>query len=363
MSHKPKLALVALTRASDLLGYSVRLSQELTDEYIPHLLTTEGVGPIESVEVHPICRTYSPRPHKELFDLGNLQSVIRRTLGIDPDLIHFTVTHYWNFLIAAASPAPCVFTIHDFEPHPNEWTSRYVTLYNAIVERTAHRIVFHNKGYVERLRHKGGARAENSVYAPLGSFDVTDVGPVPTDKVILFFGRIRPYKGLEVLLEAMPIVRERHPSAKLIVAGEGSLKAYRALDRLTNGATVEIHNRHVTDAGVETLFRRARVVAAPYTSGTQSGVVALAQSYGRPLVATAVGANEEMLGHGSAGFLVEPKDAAGLADAIDRLLSDHALCRRLADAGRAWVSEHYSPAAMARALKPVYAELLRAETP
>jgi glycosyltransferase involved in cell wall biosynthesis len=141
-------------------------------------------------------------------------------------------------------------------------------------------------------------------------------------RVILFFGNVRAYKGLEDLIDAMPHVRERL-EATLVVAGT-FFKQLRQFESqaasLGVSRWVRFFPHYVHNEDVPGLFALADVVALPYRSGSQSGVVAQAALTQTPVVATAVGGLPEAVG--DRGLLVPPRDPVRLADGLVRALED-----------------------------------------
>lgn len=161
--------------------------------------------------------------------------------------------------------------------------------------------------------------------------------------VLLFFGFIRRYKGLHVLLDAMPRVRERLPDARLVVAGEfyadeDALRAQAA--RLGLGRAVRFDADYIPDDRVALYFSAADVVVQPYVSATQSGVAQIAFGFGRPVVTTDVGGLAEVVPDGEAGLVVPPEDPPALATALVRFFEDD-LAAAL-EAGVAREREKYS---------------------
>ena len=140
--------------------------------------------------------------------------------------------------------------------------------------------------------------------------------------VALFFGYVRPYKGLDTLLAAWKRVRAERPQATLVVAGEFYEKPerYVALASATGG--VRILNRYIPDEEVEALFRAADVTVLPYRSGTQSGVTHVAYALGSPVIATRVGGIAETVSEGETGFICPPEDPAALAATIVRFFAE-----------------------------------------
>jgi glycosyltransferase involved in cell wall biosynthesis len=137
---------------------------------------------------------------------------------------------------------------------------------------------------------------------------------------ILFFGIVRPYKGLDVLLRALKIVLSR-VRCKLIIAGEfyEPVDKYLGLiDRLGLQQYVEIDDRYVPNEEIAALFERADVLALPYRHATQSGVLRGALGSRLPVVASAVGAFCDEVVHNLNGLLVRPGDPDELAAALVR---------------------------------------------
>jgi glycosyltransferase involved in cell wall biosynthesis len=183
--------------------------------------------------------------------------------------------------------------------------------------------------HVATLMKKGIARERIDVI-PHGLLDHYIFGPPSTRgeelrPTILFFGRITEYKGLGVLLEAFEQVAIHRPQVQLKIVGEGNLKPYSdQLDRIPN---VSVVNRWVDEAEVGNYFQNAAMLAIPYTSASQSGVVAIAAAFGTPVVATRVGALPEQIENDQTGLLVEPNSPDQLSKAMIRLLDDPDLSR------------------------------------
>lgn len=142
------------------------------------------------------------------------------------------------------------------------------------------------------------------------------LGLDPGRGLVLFFGLIRPYKGLEDLLEAFARVPE---GTDLLVAGECYSGRDRILERIGRpdlSGRVRWIDRFIPDSGVDALFRAADAVALPYRSATQSGVAQIALAFRKPLVLTRTGGLAELVEEGRTGFLADPCDPAGLAASI-----------------------------------------------
>ena len=140
------------------------------------------------------------------------------------------------------------------------------------------------------------------------------------DNTLLFWGRISPYKGIEYLVSAVPIVKKHIPDLKVIIAGNG--KFYFDVERIRNDDTYEIINRYVPNEELVELIQKSSLVICPYTDATQSGVIMTAYAFNKPVVASAVGGIPEVVEDGVTGRLVPPKNPQALATAIIDLLSN-----------------------------------------
>jgi glycosyltransferase involved in cell wall biosynthesis len=172
--------------------------------------------------------------------------------------------------------------------------------------------------------------------------------------VILCFGLIRPYKGIDVLLEAFRSVR----GAELWIVGRPlgvPLDSLRELAERAPG-TVRFVPRFIPDREVAAYFRRADLVVLPHRDEEQSGVLYVALAFGKPLVMSDVGGFGEVAAHG-AGRLVPPGDPAPLAAAINALLDDPAERERLSRASREAAEGPYSWDAVAARTLALYEEL------
>ncbi len=142
----------------------------------------------------------------------------------------------------------------------------------------------------------------------------------PDGRYILFFGFIRSYKGLDLLLDAMADRRIKELGIRLIVAGEfyGDPKPYmEQIERLGIGESVVLCTDFIPDSEVNRYFCACDLVAQPYKSATQSGVTQIAFHFEKPMLVTNVGGLAEIVPDGKIGYVVEP-DAQQIADAVAR---------------------------------------------
>ncbi|MBV9494676.1 MAG: glycosyltransferase family 4 protein [Acidobacteria bacterium] len=160
-------------------------------------------------------------------------------------------------------------------------------------------------------------------------------------KFALFFGHIRPFKGLDIALKAW---RDIETEATLLVAGEAWWKAEDEYRKIAPG-NVLFDFRFIPDAEIATWFAAADVVLAPYRIEAQSGVALTAFHFSRPVIATTVGGLPEIIEEGRNGMLIPPEDPAALGKAIDRFFARNdreAMERHAAASARKYSWEEYA---------------------
>jgi glycosyltransferase involved in cell wall biosynthesis len=144
---------------------------------------------------------------------------------------------------------------------------------------------------------------------------------IPDDApVILFFGYIRKYKGLDIILRAMPEMLKRLPELRLIVAGEfyGDEQEYHDLIREMNipARNLVLATDYIANEDVAKYFCAANVVVLPYRSATQSGIVQIAYNFDVPVIATDVGGLAEVVIDGKSGVIVSRAEPTLVAEAV-----------------------------------------------
>lgn len=150
---------------------------------------------------------------------------------------------------------------------------------------------------------------------------------VAEEKVILFFGYIRAYKGLSVLIDAMKELERWQAdlgTINLLAVGEpyeDVKKYYRRIEELRLGPRIRIISDYVPNDMVAVYFSAADVVVLPYLSATQSGIVQIAYNFDRPVIVTDVGGLSEVTLNGITGYVVPPNNPVALADAIRKFYS------------------------------------------
>jgi glycosyltransferase involved in cell wall biosynthesis len=187
-----------------------------------------------------------------------------------------------------------------------------------------------------------------------------------SDRVMLFFGNIAPYKGLEYLVEAMALLPQDGTPYKLVIAGRlKCLPGYwqgieESISRLKLGSSIFSRVEYIPDEETEIYFKAADVVVLPYRHIFQSGVLFLGYNFGLPVIASNVGSLKEDVVENTTGFLCQPEDAVNLAKVI-QVYFDSDLYRNLRvhrEEIRVFASSHYSWSRVMTITKKVYSDLL-----
>ncbi len=140
----------------------------------------------------------------------------------------------------------------------------------------------------------------------------------PKSRFVLFFGFIREYKGLDLLIKAFADERFKNLDVKLLVAGEfyTDRKPYLELiDKLNLGSKIILHTSFIENSNVSKYFSCADIIAQPYKNATQSGVTQIGYHFNKPMLVTNVGGLPEIIPHNVAGYVTEP-DERSIADAL-----------------------------------------------
>ena len=209
----------------------------------------------------------------------------------------------------------CVIECHNVFPHEARLTDSMLTKY--ALSSADHLITHSTKDKADLLAMLPGKDVSVSPLPSLREFSGGQ-NTTRSGNTILFFGKVRKYKGLDVLLAALPKVLSKI-ECKLLVVGEfyDSIARYRRLIRELNIENyVQIDNRYVPNEEVPEVFERADVLVLPYLSATQSGVARIALSNKLPIIASRTGGLSEAIIENVDGLLFPPGDSEALADQI-----------------------------------------------
>ena len=277
----------------------------------------------------------------------------KRLLGLQelPGVLHYQWAH-WPILDHALVARlrrtgwRVVATAHEFAPPPfsSLWQPQARRFYRSVDGVVVHSARLAEKAGAEldipRSRLHVIARGDLGVFqgAPLTREEArAQIGITGSGPVLLFFGMIKPNKGLAHLLLAMPAILGEFPDARLVIAGEPMEKfdRYRAIiQRLGTSRSVIARLGYVKDDEVSAYFQASDLVVLPHTESVLSGVVWIAMGLGRPIVGTNVGGLSDLVKDEVNGLLVPPGSPAPLAHAIVRLLRDPGQLERLGNRSR-----------------------------
>jgi glycosyltransferase involved in cell wall biosynthesis len=283
--------------------------------------------------------------------LGIRKQIMEAVAHYHVDRVVVLMSHIWTpFLAAPVRRAGATYAVivHDAVPHPGDITAlanRWL-LQDALWADEVMTLSARVAGQLESRFPILAGRVRIlflPTFATNAAARAPDSGGPPG---FLFFGRIMAYKGLPLFVEACEILRARGFSFRVGIAGEGSLRDVRTrLEAL--GA--DITSRWIAPNEVESLVKGYDVMMAANIEASQSGVIALAYSYGLPVLATPVGGIVDQVAHGKSGLLAKEVSAAAIADVMQRILTEPDLLDRL----RTGVQEQQQQLSMSRFLDAI----------
>ena len=287
------------------------------------------------------------------------------------DVVHFQEygTPWIALVWRICRQYPLVMTVHDPYQHPGLPFTQ--NIYQGVMQKIcigkADKIIVHGvilkKQFLERYSEK---KNEDVIVLPHGDFSImkywhedknSNMEP-NSEKNILFFGTIRPNKGLEYLIKAESLVRKTMSDYRIVIAGKcNDFSRYKKY--IKKGARISVVNEYIPNEDVPKYFKDASVVILPYISATQTGIIPLAYSFGKPVIATNVGAIPEVVEDGKTGLLIEPRDEKALANAIVKLISDDDLLKEMGKNALQYCEKNLSWDSIAKKTMKIYSDLIK----
>lgn len=365
-----KVAFVAFNFGEYCVRLASGISQDRDTRILLFLPKNEGAPYLHLLGNSVGLQLFDMPRLRQLFkQIQMLTHLVRQIRRFNPDVIHLQLGHFSFNLLALPllSKYPLVLTVHDALIHPGDADSAKAPQW--VLDRACHlarqRIV-HVPQVKDLLVQRLGIPGNTVHVIPhviVGDVDVTIGEDVREEwPLILFFGRIWEYKGLEYLIRAEPLITSKVPQAKIVIAGKGEdFDRYRRM--MVHPDKFIVHNEYVSDEKRAALFSQASVVVLPYVEASQSGVIPIAYSFGKPVIATTVGGLPEMVEHGRTGYLVKPRDSNALAEAIVLLLQDKERRRLFGVNGMRKINVECSPEVVGRKTRIVYRQAVNSLSP
>jgi glycosyltransferase involved in cell wall biosynthesis len=313
----------------DLTAYAVKNGEHSVDETkrLVGKQTIEYLGPNVCTRLVILNSYYR-------YDPKNIALMIQfafRLIKRNYDLVQF-VGH--DFCIAILNlllfKKRKVHTIHEPVAHTGK-PSVITRIQMWLLSKWGGSIILPSQISFDRFIHDYPAKIKIPQIIPFSVFEdyrqYKDPAVLKEPRTLLFFGLISPYKGVENLIIAGTILRQRNIDFKLVIAGEGKIQC--ALEDVVHDSRFEFINKHLSMKEIAQLNQRASAVVCPYRSASQSGVIMTAFAFGNPVIASDVGGIHEVIKDGMLGLLVPANNPEALASAIEKFLTTPDLAVRM----------------------------------
>ena len=267
----------------------------------------------------------------------NWVKTVRYIRRLRPEMV---LIEWWHPYFAPCYWAVCrllgrtrvMFICHNVFPHERFPLDRLLT--KTVLKQGDYFVVHSSQDEKDLVSICPDADYDRTVHPTYNAFKVQNITKeaargllrISADEaVLLFFGFVRPYKGLKHLLRALPEIRDRICNVRLLVVGDfaGDRQAY--VDMIKEEKIekeVAIYDGYIPDREVEKFFAACDVVVLPYESATQSGIAQIAYGFDKPVIATDVGGLSDVVIQGKTGHLVPPGDVDALSAAIIGFFED-----------------------------------------
>lgn len=368
-----KIAVVELAGKGGLIHYAYQLCRAMQREGAEVTLVTDRHYELESLphafDVHRVLRLWDPKPehdtprrlrrvHRAAIYYREWRRLTAHLSTLGADVVQFGDIRFATDVAplraatrTARLAADICHNVRPFSARGGFGASR--------LERALYRQVYRRFDVVfvhYDVNREAFARAfpgVNVVEIVHGNEEIFRELAKPTSlgiegPVVLFFGTIAAYKGIDVLLEAF----QRVDNATLVIAG------YPLGDVPSPRDRVRVIPRYIPSEEVAAWMQLADVIVFPYRDVFQSGALHVAQTFGVPIVATRVGAMAEVIRDRQTGLLVEPNDPIALTNAINELLANRALAQSLGEAARHDAETRFAWQGVARTILKTYEALL-----
>lgn len=369
--------LYALHLCKALKEAGVDISLIVIDDYIDNGTTNFPIFPLGP------SRTKSVSKFKKIFKyynyLLNIYKLIRKEKY---DVVHFQYFRRLRieslyFLILKLVRIKLAHTVHDVTPLNRNKLDHFFSL---LVYKKADILFVHSNSNKIDLAQQIKLGEEKIKVVPHGDFDTFIPDQIITksearklfglseqQNVLLFFGAIKEYKGLDILLNSLFLTSNKIDNIAVIIAGmtgdaeskEIVFKSKDIISKLPKEITFIFHDKFIPDAEVAKYFIASDVVVLPYRRISHSGVLHVAYSFGRPVIATNVGDFKEAIEDGKSGFVLSSNSPENLSEKIIQVFSDRLKLEEMGQYARHLSETKYSWKNSAELMKPIYEKMIR----
>lgn len=303
----------------------------LKEDDIPEIMSWAGELPLR----WHLLRIWWFSSKSKLFNQPIWWWAMRQIKKQHYDAINIVGQHPWvNIIHQALKFENITHTLHEVGSHQNDVPTD--DLINTII-RDRSKVIFHSHATADRFCRLQGSKNCRNAVIPFGKFETSllyerDV-PIQhnldlSKPTFLFYGFIKPYKGLDLLAAAMRHLCPIHDKFNLIVAGGGQDESLPYFNTLNNCLVI---NRYLSNEEIMKLNRICSVVVLPYHTASQTGIIPTCFLYAKPVIATAVGAFTENVTQMQNGILVEPENPVALAEAMQECIDNESLLKKLSE--------------------------------
>ena len=330
-----KISMVYLgtTGSGPVYSYEMAKALAVSGRCKLQIIVSEGVKNLTSWESEfknkecvDLCVVQTYKHNKlsvilSFFDIKKMYNVVSLIRAFEPDCLYAPFRIVWSPYIynALKGKVRIISTLHD--PHPHDGgggvlgkISHY--MFDKSLRYTDDIIILNNKDK-NFVTQKFGKPIIVIPHASFSRCGIPMGNNSGVNNTIGFFGRIEPYKGLDLLVDAFSQIKT--PNLRLLVAGSGRIDD-NIKEIIDSNPNIILINRYIEEDEIPELMNQVDIVVLPYKTATQSGVIPLSFAYGKPVIATKVGALEEQVPHGT-GILTKA-NSLDIAKEIDLLYDD-----------------------------------------
>jgi len=316
-----KIILLGFYQSEYILNLYLELKKRKEDNlsiYVIMLYSKENahITALRNLNDPQILLINAPRI-RSIKNISLMYRLYQKIKSINADKVHIQGTYPWFFLfIPWRQKMNIISTVHDVNPHLGE-NNIMGNIDNGIIYLLSKQIIVHSYRLKEEYAKKYSVNNKKIYVIPHGVFLSKKQRKIQRKNYnwILFFGRIREYKGLEYLIKSEPLINKKIKNFKIVIAGDGGY--FKKCEKfIKNKKNFIIYNKQISDEVRSELFEKCSLVVLPYIGASQSGIIPIVYDFKKPVISTNVGALPDVVIDGKTGFLVEPRNVKQLAEKI-----------------------------------------------